>query len=221
MNKTFEEYTAMFNDIVNKQNFGEGMYPQDLKARIIECITCECEDLAIISPYTNNKEFYIPYKGTIKSDFYQIDYDIRVTFSITAKRSDKIVKVNKLKSKYLYYITENPIKFSRCEISIGFPWFEFTEDFKIKQHGRTCGDNIDTKIKKNDTIQSVIDKVNTFVENTEKFDNRVVQPIVKRAMFNKEYREEINFDRFVDEFGHLKFKELYQYVIDNNMLVKI
>lgn len=222
MNKTFEEYTAMFNDIVNKQDFGESVYAQDLKWQVLQCIENSCKNLKIVCPYVSNKEFYIPYKGTIKSDFYKIEYNIEVTFSISAKRSDKIVKVSKLQNKYLYYIAENPIKFSGCKISINFPWFKFTKELKIKQEGCTCGDTIGSiKAKKNDTIQSIIDKINSCDDIPKEVSSNVIQPIVKRAAFNKEYREEINFDRFVDESGHFKNEELFQYIIDNNMLVKI
>lgn len=221
INISINEYVEMFNKISNQYLYDKSAYASDLKYHVLNELQKTYSEFKLTSEYCDYRTFYFKYTGTINHRFSDINFTIKLYFKITDKRTDELVSVSKTRLKYLNYIDKDPIKFSHCEISIKKPNYKFTKEKKIIKTKWISYETINIKVKQNDSIQTIINKIDEILNTTQylnSFKFGICSDLIKVAMLNKEYYESINFDRFLDSNKLVKIEELYKYIINNSIL---
>lgn len=217
------KYVNMFNQIANLYTYDKSTYVSDLKYHVLNKLQKSYPEFNLISEYCDCRVFCFKYTGTINHIFNDINFTIKLYFKITAKRTDELVPVSKTRLKYLNYIDKDPVKFSHCEISIEKPNYKFTKEKKIIKTEWISYETINIKVNHKDSIQTIINKIDELL-NTNKYLNGfkfdICNDLIKVAMLNKKYYQDMNFENFINDNKQIRIEKLYQYIIDNNMLVK-
>lgn len=235
LSKTIKDYMDEFNGVLNATEFEPDISAADLKYYAIRTLKNAFEKLNISDPYTNSKSFFIILNQAWKVDkqfrlncteqeaIGIVDFEIRLEFKISVKRSDKTVVISPTRSRYLNYIDKNPTKFLSCHDTVlNIPTYGWNDSGKINNDG--CITKFSSmKIKSSYTIQDIIDKATEIVQSDKimrEIKKQICKPVAERAFLDKNYDNLINFtSRFESPItGIVQIDDLYDFIVSSNIL---
>jgi hypothetical protein len=207
------------NSLISSKKIQKKVSPKDIISEIKSIIEQNKGRFNCDYMGWGKKEFLLINNESTVIDGLEITISANYTFGINVKRSKKTIQVTKTKSRYLHYISEDPISFLYTTVYVKVPKFNW-----VNNEEKNLNINISGSTRNSlhsDELLSPLEYVNGNEDKIRSFIKHGMCSVVYNQYFNFMKNKDLNVmsDLVVilnkkDDY-HVVPDELYDYVRDN------